>query len=331
MFGLGRWLALPAFVVFVVLLAGASPAHATFPGQNGRILFVAEATPGPPQENPIATVNGDGTDLRVLTRGHAPAWSADGRRIAFESFGRIYTIKANGEDRERVGPAEAWAVGPEWSPDGLRLAVKTERGIEVVDIATGRRTLPVMPNFFNHNPTWSPDGRRIAFVSGIQQEIYTVHPDGTGLRNITNSPDEERGGLDWSPDGERLTFSSQGGGPQLCRDGLYTMRADGSDRQGIWVTICGAPGPRPPWITHLPTGEVILPGWNAATGEPAPLVTGPSGPINGFEPVWQPLPEPRRADYKNPSAYCRALRDFLGEDEFAARYRNHGACVSHNR
>ena len=324
---LGRRLILPVSVVLLAVLVGAAPALGTFPGRNGRIAFAGEATDG--QENPVMTVNRDGTDLRFLAYGHNPAWSADGRRIAFESHGRIYIMRADGQDRQRVGPVEAWAATPAWAPDGKRLAVHTDSGLEVVDIATGRRSLPVGTSFANAYATWSPDGTLIAFASGEQNEIYVVHPDGTGLRNITNSPDRESGDLDWSPDGERLTYLSQSAG-QICRIGYRSMRKDGTDRTDIWVASCGSGSQLPSFVTHLPTGEVVLPGWDTSTGERAPIVTGPSGPIYGFNPVWQPLPEPQRSEYKNASAYCKALRESLGAPDFAARYRNHGACVSRN-
>ena len=50
--------------------------------------------------------------------------------------------------------------------------------------------------------------------------------------------------------------------------------------------------------------------------------------VAGAVPDWQPLVGPRREDYKNASHFCKALHDFLGEADFAQRYRGHGGCVS---
>jgi hypothetical protein len=49
-------------------------------------------------------------------------------------------------------------------------------------------------------PTWSPDGRTIAFGSlrDGNAEVYVVHVDGSGLRNLTRSPWNE-GSAAWSP------------------------------------------------------------------------------------------------------------------------------------
>jgi len=72
---------------------------------------------------------------------------------------------------------------------------------------------------------WHPDGTRIAFDStrsGISQ-IYVINVDGSGLQQLTNSP--ENGSLPfWSPDGTRIVFQSN-------RDGnneIYVMNADGT-------------------------------------------------------------------------------------------------------
>jgi Tol biopolymer transport system component len=65
----------------------------------------------------------------------------------------------------------------------------------------------------------------ISFVSDRDGdfEIYTVNPDGSGLRRLTNAPGND-GPARWSPDGKRIAFASE-------RDGnseIYVMNADGS-------------------------------------------------------------------------------------------------------
>ena len=43
----------------------------------------------------------------------------------------------------------------------------------------------------NECPTWSPDGRLIGFINtqGARSDFYTVRPDGTRLRKVTNTGD----------------------------------------------------------------------------------------------------------------------------------------------
>jgi Tol biopolymer transport system component len=50
------------------------------------------------------------------------------------------------------------------------------------------------------NPSWSPDGKKILFgrQPGVdQRDAYTVNADGTGLFQVTNTPDIEEFGGDW--------------------------------------------------------------------------------------------------------------------------------------
>ena len=55
-------------------------------------------------------------------------------------------------------------------------------------------------------------------------------------------------------------------------------------------------------------------------------------PADDFNPDWQPLPEPKRVDFKNAAQFCKAERDFLGDAAFRAKYGDganaYGKCVS---
>jgi TolB protein len=69
---------------------------------------------------------------------------------------------------------------------------------------TGQQMLtgPQMLTPGGATPAWSPDGKKIAFVSrrdGNEAEIYVINPDGSGLRNLTRTPDWNETSFVWSP------------------------------------------------------------------------------------------------------------------------------------
>jgi Tol biopolymer transport system component len=78
----------------------------------------------------VFVVAADGTDLlRLSPPGTAveccapPDWSPDGSRVVFAGENRqedwaIYSVDADGSDRQRISPLDGWAFAPSWSPDG---------------------------------------------------------------------------------------------------------------------------------------------------------------------------------------------------------------------
>lgn len=122
-------------------------------------------------ETEIFSVTVNGEHLRRLTHDHAedgdPAWSPNGRAIAFVRAGNIIRLDLRTHLESRlISNGEQ----PAWSPDGRRLAfVRTapdtgERAIFTAS-ASGhqvRRLTPVGTDA--RQPAWSPDGRRIVFT-----------------------------------------------------------------------------------------------------------------------------------------------------------------------
>jgi Tol biopolymer transport system component len=208
--------------------------------------------------NSIVSMKPDGTDRKVLftdaqRSALAPVWSRQGDRIAF-GFGRFFqdvlgpavadiaVIGADGTGLRVLTDGTANVGFPDWSPDGQFIVYRQaggNSGLFILDVQT--RAVRLLTSGGHENfPAWSPKGDRIAFTSDRSgdYEIYSIKPDGTGVKQLTHSPGNE-GHNAWSPDGEWIAFTSARGGykdeaplhpanPQSNGD-IYIMRADGSD------------------------------------------------------------------------------------------------------
>jgi Tol biopolymer transport system component len=151
-------------------------------------------------------------DYCVHLEDHRAGWSPDGKQLVFERIdtstdperAAIFTIGIGGKHLRQVTP---------WTLDG-------------------------------NDPDWSPDGTLIVFNATAEpspsQNIYTIHPDGTSLKQLTSGlPAFDDGGQStfhpsWSPDGTQILFSHS---PARADDessdwgfvDLFVMNRAGSD------------------------------------------------------------------------------------------------------
>jgi TolB protein len=135
----------------------------------------------------------------------------------------LWIADSDGEGREPLLKNSEPIISPAWSPDGRELAyVSFERRkatVWVQEIATSKRRLVANFKGSNSAPAWSPDGQQLAVTLSRDggSQLFVMDRNGGNVRRLTQSS-----GIDteaaWSPDGRLLYFvSDRGGSPQIYR------------------------------------------------------------------------------------------------------------------
>ncbi len=150
----------------------------------------------------IYVVDANGTGEVNLTNDPAdddqPAWSPDGRLIAWQRDSRIWTMKPDGTEKTNL----ALGIHPNWSPDGTKLAV-ARGGIWVMNADGSGQTQ--LTSASDREPAWSPDGTQIAFrrldFAAETEGIWKVAADGSNATPVVTEPGifASIGDPDWQP------------------------------------------------------------------------------------------------------------------------------------
>src|SRR5579883_451944 len=179
---------------------------------------------------PIDVTVSEGTSMSV-------AASPDGRTLAIDLQGSIWTLPASGGVARRITDLFNDARQPVWSPDGEWIAFSGYRdgGYDLWAIApdgSHQHKLTTGP-FDDREPAWSHDGSRIAFASdrgnplGGSYNIWVLDVASGVVSRLTHDPSENRM-PSWSPDDREIAFHS------TREDGhsVFAVRvSDGSERK----------------------------------------------------------------------------------------------------
>jgi Tol biopolymer transport system component len=100
------------------------------------------------------------------------------------------------------------------SPDGKTIAFELVGDIYTLPIEGGTAKLIDPGMAFDSQPKFSPDGKWVAFISDREgsENIWIMHPDGSGVKQVSKDPNSEFVSPSWSADGNYIFVSKAGFG-----------------------------------------------------------------------------------------------------------------------
>jgi tricorn protease len=193
----------------------------------------------------IATDRGEiGRVTRSYWRDRNPAWSPDGKKIAFisDQSGRdeLWVCDAEGRNAKKLSDADTEKTGLDWLPDSKSLVYgASDKKLYLVDVESGATKVLASGDVGNiQGGDVSPDGKWVAYSKAdrdLRQHVYVVSTAGGAEMRLDDDNLFASYAPRWTPDGKKLIFLAgfvQGGSATLRENvaALYSVSLTREDR-----------------------------------------------------------------------------------------------------
>lgn len=251
-----------------------------------KAVYVAEL--GPPPAAPRRISAGDGAHSE-----HTPAWSPDGRSLAFLSDRdkagqpQLYVTRTSGRGTRKLTSLDGHLARPRWSPDGKHMALLHTAGAErpgpteaarpevgevgadapaqrltILDATSGQMVATSPAGLHVHEYDWSPDGEQLAAVASpapgdanwYVAKLCAVSTATGRVREILK-PATQIAVPRWSPDGKSIAFIGGLMSDEGANGGdIFTVPAAGGEPRNLTPGLKASAS----WLAWLPSSDRIV-------------------------------------------------------------------------